>query len=176
MLSSATCRLKQAVNFAIDRTALVEQRGAYCGLDSTISTSRAPCPGFRNAKIYPSRPNLAKARALAAGNTRGGRGVFYSCNTGPCIPIAQIIQANLREIGVDMDLRPFPRCIGCDRKTSIRGEPFDMSMELWSVDYFDPQDFMFLLDGRTIRPKDNTNLSYFDSSEYNQTVRCRLRR
>ena len=41
-----------------------------------------------------------------------------------------------------------------------------MSMELWSVDYFDPQDFMFLLDGRTLRPKKNTNLSYFDSSEY----------
>ena len=43
-----------------------------------------------------------------------------------------------------------------------------MSMELWSVDYFDPQDFMFLLDGRTLRPKDNTNLSYFNSSEYNK--------
>ncbi len=159
--------LKQAVNYAIDRTALVEQRGAYSGWTNDQHLPRA-IPGFRNAKIYPSRPNLAKARALAAGNTRGGRGVFYSCNTGPCIPMAQIIQANLREIGVDMDLRPFPRCIGCDRKTSIRGEPFDMSMELWSVDYFDPQDFMFLLDGRTLRPKDNTNLSYFNSSEYNK--------
>ncbi len=159
--------LKQAVNYAIDRTALVEQRGAYAGWTTDQYLPRA-IPGFRNAKIYPSRPDLAKARALAAGNTRSGQGVFYSCNTGPCLPMAQIIQANLQAIGVNMDIRAFPRCIGCERKTHTRGEPFDMSMELWSVGYFDPQDFMFLFDGRTLRPKDNTNLSYFDSSEYNK--------
>jgi hypothetical protein len=68
---------------------------------------------------------------------------------------------------VDLDVRAYPRCIGCDTKHHNRGEPFDMSLELWSVEYFDPQDFMFLFDGRTLRPKDNTNLSYFDSSTYN---------
>jgi peptide/nickel transport system substrate-binding protein len=159
--------LKQAVNYAIDRTALIEQRGAYAGGITDQHLPRA-IPGFRDARIYPSRPDLARARALAAGNTRSGQGVFYSCNTGPCLPMAQIIQANLEAIGVDMDIRAFPRCLGCERKTHTRGEPFDMSMELWSVDYFDPQDFMFLLDGRTLRPRDNTNLSYFDSSEYNK--------
>ena len=161
--------LKQAVNYAIDRAALLAQRGAYAGA-ITDQYLPPPIPGFRDATIYPGRPNLAKARSLAAGNTRSGEGVFYACNTGPCIPMAQIIQANLQEIGVNMDIRPFPRCVGCERKTHTRGEPFDMSMELWSVDYFDPQDFMFMLDGRTLRPRDNTNLSYFDSSAYNKRL------
>ena len=160
--------LKKAVNFAIDRIAMINQRGAYAGV---INDQYMPptMRGFKNAAIYPSRPNVARARSLAQGNTRGGKGVFYTCNTGPCIPTAQIVQDNLKAIGLDMEIRPFPRAVQFT-KTGTRGEPFDMSLEGWHMDYFDPYDFIFLLDGGTIRPANNVNFSYFNSPAYNKKI------
>lgn len=165
---SGNVKLKQAVNFAIDRIAMINQRGAYAGVinDQYMPPTMA---GFRNAAIYPSRPNVARAKALAAGNTRGGKGVFYTSSPGPGVPIAQIVQANLREIGLDMDIKPFPRAVQFT-KTGTRGEPFDLTLEGWHMDYFDPYDFIFLLDGTTIRPANNVNFSYFNSSAYNRKV------
>ena len=90
-----------------------------------------------------------------------------TCSTGPCLPIAQIVQANLRQIGLDMDIKPFPRAVQFS-KTGTRGEPFDLTLEGWHMDYFDPYDFIFLLDGTTIRPANNVNFSYFNSSAYNR--------
>jgi ABC-type oligopeptide transport system substrate-binding subunit len=55
-------------------------------------------------------------------------------------------------------------------KTGTRGEPFDMSLEGWHMDYFDPYDFIFLLDGTTIRPANNVNFSYFNSPQYNRKI------
>jgi ABC-type oligopeptide transport system substrate-binding subunit len=158
--------LKRAINFAIDRKSLIEQRGAYAGVfnDQYLPPT---IPGARNAAIYPSRPDVARARALAEGHMREGRAVLNACGTGDCIPSAQIIQANLREIGLDVRLlvgRPFT---GLSR---TRGMPIDMSLEGWHHDYFDPQDYLFLVDGSTIRATGNTNLSYFDSPEYNRRL------
>ena len=123
--------------------------------------------GFRQAAIYPVRPDLGKARALAAGNARSGRGKFYICDRGPCLSVAQIVQANLRAIGIDVDILRVP---GGFSITHRRGEPFDISMETRTTAYFDPQDFLMIFDGTTIRPRDNTNFSYFDSSLFNRKL------
>jgi len=166
--STGNVKLKQAVNNAIDRIAMINQRGAYAGV---INDQYMPpsMQGFRNAAIYPSRPNLDRAKSLASGNTRGGKGVFYTCNSGPCIPLAQIVQSNLKQIGLDMDIKPFPRAVQFT-KTGTRGEPFDLTLEGWHMDYFDPYDFIFLLDGGQIRPANNVNFSYFNSSVYNRKI------
>ena len=160
--------LKKAVNNAIDRIAMINQRGAYAGV---INDQYMPptMRGFQNAAIYPSRPNVARARSLAQGNTRGGKGVLYTCNTGPCIPTAQIVQDNLKAIGLDMEIKAFPRAVQFT-KSGTRGEPFDMSLEGWHMDYFDPYDFLFLLDGTTIRPANNNNYSYFNNPQYNRKI------
>jgi peptide/nickel transport system substrate-binding protein len=160
--------LKKAVNNAIDRIAMINQRGAYAGVinDQYMPPSMR---GFKNAAIYPSRPNVARARSLAQGNLRSGKGVFYTCNSGPCIPTAEIVQNNLKAIGLDMEIKPFPRAVQFT-KTGTRGEPFDMSLEGWHMDYFDPYDFIFLLDGTTIRPANNVDFSYFNNPAYNRKI------
>ncbi len=160
--------LKKAVNNAIDRIAMINQRGAYAGVinDQYMPPSMR---GFKNAAIYPSRPNVARAKSLASGNLRGGKGVFYTCNSGPCIPTAEIVQNNLKAIGLDMEIKPFPRAVQFT-KTGTRGEPFDMTLEGWHMDYFDPYDFIFLLDGTTIRPANNVDFSYFNSPVYNRKI------
>ena len=147
--ASGNVGLKKAVNNAIDRIAMINQRGAYGGV---INDQYMPptMRGFKNAAIHPSRPNVSRARSLARGNTRGGRGVFYTCNTGPCIPTAQIVQDNLKAIGLELEIKTFPRAVQVT-KSGTRGEPFDLSLEAWHMDYFDPYDFIFLLDGTTIR-------------------------
>jgi ABC-type transport system substrate-binding protein len=159
--------LKRAINLAIDRTALVGVRGAFAGAfaDQALPPTMR---GSRNVAIYPVRPDLRRARALAAGNTRSGQVVFVTCSTAVCFNSAFIVRENLREIGLSTDILRVPG-IPFDW-TGRRGQPFDMSMEEWSASYFDPQSFMLLFDGRTLRPRDNTNRSYFDSERYNRRI------
>jgi ABC-type transport system substrate-binding protein len=159
--------LTKAVNYAIDRQAMLEQRGAYAGV---VNDQYLPpgFPGFADAALYPSRPDLARARELAG--WRPGdpmrHAVMYTCNTTFCISTAQIAQANLAAIGIDVEIQVFPRAVQYT-KAGTRGEPFDLTLEGWHMDYYDPYDFLFLLDGGTIRPNANTNLSYYDDADFN---------
>jgi peptide/nickel transport system substrate-binding protein len=166
--ASGNVNLKKAVNNAIDRVAMINQRGAYGGV---VNDQYMPptMTGFKNAAIYPSRPNVARARSLAQGNTRGGKGVFYCANAAPAPQTCQIVQSNLQQIGVDLELKLFPRAVQV-AKTGTRGEPYDISLEAWFMDYFDPYDFLFLVDGTTIRPANNVNFSYFNSPAYNRKI------
>jgi ABC-type transport system substrate-binding protein len=95
--------------------------------------------------------------------------VFYCANRPPAPQQCQIVQANLRNIGVNTDIRLFPRATQLDL-TGRRGEPFDLSLEGWHMDYFDPYDFIFLVDGATIRPANNNNRSYFNSPVWNRRI------
>ncbi|HET8652682.1 MAG TPA: ABC transporter substrate-binding protein [Gaiellaceae bacterium] len=166
--TSGNVRLKKAVNFAIDRQAIMTQRGAYSGVtnDQYMPPSMR---GFKNVAIYPRRPNLGQARNLASGQTRGGSGVFYCSNRAPAPAQCQIVQANLRNIGLNMDIKLFPRATQFEL-TGRRGEPFDLTLEGWHMDYFDPYDFIFLVDGTTIRPANNVNFSYFNSAAFNRKI------
>ncbi|HEY8193378.1 MAG TPA: ABC transporter substrate-binding protein, partial [Gaiellaceae bacterium] len=74
--------LKRAVNLAIDRAAIVQQYGAFAA-NAHDRILPPTMPGVRDAAIYPRRPDLARARALAAGNTRSGKAVFYCANRSP---------------------------------------------------------------------------------------------
>jgi ABC-type oligopeptide transport system substrate-binding subunit len=161
-------KLKKAVNYVIDRQAIMTQRGAYSGVtnDQYMPPSMR---GFKNVAIYPRRPNLSQARSLAQGQTRGGSGVFYCSNRAPAPQQCQIVQANLRNIGLNMDIKLFPRAVQFE-KAGNKGEPFDLTLEGWHMDYFDPYDFIFLVDGTTIRPTNNVNFSYFNSSAFNKKI------
>jgi peptide/nickel transport system substrate-binding protein len=161
-------RLKQAVNFAIDRQAILTQRGAYGGVtnDQYLPPTMR---GFRNVAIYPRRPNLTRARQLAQGQTRGGNAIMYCSNRAPAPAQCQIVQANLRNIGLNVDIKLFPRATQFELE-GRRGEPFDIAFEGWHMDYFDPYDFVFLMDGTTIRPANGVNFSYFNSREYNRKI------
>jgi peptide/nickel transport system substrate-binding protein len=161
-------RLKKAVQYAIDRQAILVQRGAYGGV---VNDQYMPptMRGFKNVALYPRHPNLNRARSLARGATRSGSGVMYCSNRAPAPQQCQIVQANLRNIGINMDIKLFPRATQFELE-GRRGEPFDMGLEGWHMDYFDPYDFVFLVDGTTIRPANGVNFSYFNSSAYNRKI------
>jgi peptide/nickel transport system substrate-binding protein len=160
--------VRKAVAYAIDRPAMTRLSGAYAGQP----TDQYLPPGltaFKDADIYPlDGPDVERAKELMGGKT--GRAVLYTCNESPCPERAQLIQSNLEAIGIDVEIKQWPRSVQFT-KEGVRGEPFDIADEGWIADYADPSNFIIkLLDGRTIQAENNVNFSYFNDPEYNRKM------
>ncbi len=166
-------KLRQAVNFALNRRALLRERGAETG-ELTDQYLPPGVPGFRNEHLYPLRkPDLARARALAHGRIRGGKATLYTTDSGPGVPQAQIVKANLKRIGIEVTIKEFPgpALFG---KIFTPAEPWDLTFLGWFPDYFDPADILgSLLDGRNVPRAGNygSNWAYFNSRKYNRLLR-----
>jgi peptide/nickel transport system substrate-binding protein len=161
--------LRQAINYAVERTAIVRQTGVYSGTP-TDQFLPPVLPGFTDAHIYPlAKPDLAKARALAKGNTRSGKLVLYWDADHP-LAQAQIVKQDLARIGLKVEIRSFPAALYFT-KIFTPGEPFDMAY--LGVGFGpDPGDWLTgLFDGALIGTPGNSNLSYFDSPAWNRALR-----
>jgi peptide/nickel transport system substrate-binding protein len=94
------------------------------------------------------------------------KAVMYTCNSGSCPERSQVVQANLKAIGIDVEIRPWDRAVQF-AKEGTKGEPYDIADQGWIADYPDPYDFInVLLDGTKIQPKNNINFSYFNNPAY----------
>jgi peptide/nickel transport system substrate-binding protein len=163
-------RLRQAINFAVDRPALVAQFGAYA--ETSVDHYLPPIiPGYRKTHIYPLRaPNLARARALARRHTRGGKLVLYVPTRPAPQAQAQIVKQNLKRIGLDVQIVSFPPGVYFDKLANPK-EPFDMGWVGWLITQPDPGAFLnSLFDGRTIGRPGNANWSYFNSPKWNAAL------
>jgi peptide/nickel transport system substrate-binding protein len=162
--------LRRAVNFAVDRRALVREFGPYAASATDQYLPRG-MPGFRDKRIYPLRgPDLRRARALAKGRTRSGRAVLYTCSDRPdCIALAQVLQQNLAAIGFELRIKQFPLQLMFQKLANPR-EPFDLAWVGFGAAWTDPQTFLGIFDGRTIGRPDNVNWSYFDSPRYSRLL------
>jgi ABC-type transport system substrate-binding protein len=157
--------VRRAVAYALDRPALVNLSGAFAGEpgDQYLPPGLL---GYEDADLFPlDGPDVEKAKELMGGKT--GSAVLYTCNQAPCPERAQLIQSNLKAIGIDVSIRQFPRNVQFT-KQGVQGEPFDIADEGWIADYADPYNFINkLLDGRTIQKTNNVNFSYFNDPAYN---------
>jgi ABC-type transport system substrate-binding protein len=163
-------RLKQAVNHALDRPQMVRQHGELGGVP-TDQILPIDFPGFRNWNIYSLRgPDTTRARQLAQGNTRGGNVRFWTFRTSFGPSVAQVVQFNLRQIGLDTQITTFDNQAAMLEAARRPGAPYDMllnnwgagfyqnqygnydsTLSGWSADYPDPYDFInVLLAGRSI--------------------------
>ena len=103
----AGARMRQAVNYALDRPALA------AALGNLVAGNYLPpgLPGSLARHVYPlSGPDLARARALAG--PHGGHAVLAVCSDPGCTELGQIIQANLARIGIRIQLQPYAGAIG----------------------------------------------------------------
>jgi ABC-type oligopeptide transport system substrate-binding subunit len=162
--------LRKAVNEVIDRRALLAQSGYLAGkrTDQILPPGIA---GFRDADLYPlKQPNIVAAKKLAQGHTENGTVVLYESNRGASPLRAQIIQFNLKQIGLNVEVHQFARAVQLE-KEGTRGEPFDIADEQWGADYADPYDFInVLLDGRNIQASNNNNFAYFNDPGFNKQM------
>ena len=161
-------RLRQAVNFAIDRTALGRIFGGPVATQLTDQYLSPRMPGFKDARIYPlAAPDLRQARALAHGHTRSGTAVLYTPDRPELLAAAQSIKHDLAKIGLDVQIKgvPLPAYFG---RLAAHG-PYDIGFMPWVPDYLDPYSVLNLLfDGRFIGA---TNWARFNSSQYNRLLR-----
>jgi ABC-type oligopeptide transport system substrate-binding subunit len=164
--------LRKAVNYAIDRPALLRQLGAYAGKRSDQILPPG-IPGFKDAALYPLKgADYNTANKLAKGHTGDGKAVLYTCNRTSCISTAQILQFNFKQLGIDLQVKQFARAVQFE-KEGIKGEPFDVGYEGWTADYADPFDFInVLLDGSKIHDVNNNNFSYFNDPSYNRKMQA----
>jgi ABC-type transport system substrate-binding protein len=134
-------RMRQAVNYAIDRRALAAlgffgQPGPDRPTDHYLPPGM---PGFRDVHTYPLTPDLAKARRLTHAN--GGTAVLYTCNISPCPEQAQIVKADLAAIGLQVQIKAFALS-SLFTRLATPGEPFDLVLGLYRADYPDPAGFL----------------------------------
>jgi oligopeptide transport system substrate-binding protein len=164
--------LAKAINYAIDRKALLSQEGYLAGkrTDQILPPGLA---GFRDANLYPLKgPDLVTAKQwMAKSGVKDGTTVeLYTSNRGAAPLWAQIYQFNLKQIGLNVNPHLFARAVQID-KEGTRGEPFDLTAEGWIADYADPYDFInVLLSGDNLHASNNNNVAYFNDPTYNKAM------
>lgn len=163
--------LRRAVNFAIDRPALLRLRGG--GLIGQVTDHYLPSgiAGFRHTRIYPLvHADFGRARALAKGHRRGGHGILYAQNSGPAVGEAAVVKSDLAKIGIDVEIRLFPGEQFFERLFTPN-EPYDLALTGWSADYEDPYAFLnVLFAGDQLKLETNSNFSRFNSPRYNRLL------
>lgn len=160
-------KLRQALNFAVDRKALTRELGPFAG---TPTDQYLPplLPGYRDERIYPlGGPDVAKASALARGRTRDGKAVLYVRDDPLGIAQAQILSQNLKAIGLEVETKAFPGRLLFER-LATPGEPFDIGLVAFGNILKDPS-VIELFHGRSIGPP-LLNWSYFNSPKFNRLM------
>ena len=176
----ANAELRRAVNYAIDRPALVEQQNRFFAafnFGAGVATAGYLPPGFpgyRPTSPYPlDGPDLTTAPRLAAGHR--GLARLYTCTESPCPEQAAVIKTDLAAIGVRVEVDEFPKPV-MFAKIHTPSEPYDITTVGWSTDYPDPSGFINqLLDGALITTAQNANLAQFNDPRYNAEMRAAAR-
>lgn len=162
--------LRRAVSHAIDRPQMVRQHGALGGA-RTDQILPIDFPGFRNWNIYSlNGADVDKAKREASGHLRTGKVRFWTFNSSFGPSVAQVVQFDLKQIGLDTDITVLDRVTQTTR-AGTRGAEFDMLLNGWGEDYPDPYQFInILLSGTSIEPDRNVNLSYFNEASWNKRM------
>jgi len=159
-------RLRRAVNYAIDRTALAAQDQRFSDVDPFNAGSPADdymppaIAGAASSHLYPLAPDLRRARQLA-GNVHA-TAIMYTANYSPWLQDAQIISRDLQPLGIDVQVKEFPVSTYFDR-ISRRGEPYDLAVVGWGMNTADPAAFLELFDSST----NNADANLIDFSHLN---------
>jgi peptide/nickel transport system substrate-binding protein len=155
-------RLRQAVNYAIDRHALSELGSPGFQLEPDQPTDHylpPGMPGFHAANVYPTHPDPATGRRLVRSAHASGRtAVLYTNNLPPSPERAQIIKNDLAAIGLHVQLKTFPRAT-LFKHLATPGEPYDLSVGGWGAAYPDPSQMFQLIDGSSGLPALNDPVS-----------------
>jgi len=163
--------LAQAINWAIDRPALVRAAGYLSGRETD---QILPPAMSASADIYPlggvNGRSLTRARALLAkAKFKPKRLVLYSPNFDPNPALARIFQFNLKRLGIDVQIEYFDAAT-FGNKIGTRGEPFDVALAGWIADFPDAYSFFSTLQGNDLRSAGNINTAYFNRPRYNRVI------
>ena len=99
-------RLRRAVAFALDREVLLKKLGGPLAGRVTDQLLLPIGAGFRDWKLYPSRPDLDRATRLAHGALQGTDATLIVDSTGSGPGVGAVIKSNLDRIGLHVEVMP----------------------------------------------------------------------
>jgi ABC-type oligopeptide transport system substrate-binding subunit len=135
--------LKKAINYAVDRP---EMARTYGHLGGERTDQMLPPALARAEKIYPLEgADYSTARKLLArARIQPTKLVLYTYSLPAIVAQAQVLEFNLKQIGIDLEVKYFD-FNSIQDKIETRGEPFDLFIGGWFGDYADPAAFFALL-------------------------------
>lgn len=98
-------KVRQAVAHAIDRESIIDVVLMGKGQAQTTILNRGLWSFFDEMEGYPYDPAAAKAALAESGYTPGGKIPLLISNESDYGQVAQLIQANLKEIGMDIEIQ-----------------------------------------------------------------------
>ncbi len=139
-------RVRRAIAYAIDKVGLVQ---TFYTEGATVADNWTP-PGMlgenESIKAYPHDVVRARALLAQAGQSHFATQLFFPTSPRPYMPepqrIAETIQANLRDVGIDVTLEPFEFAVFLDK---VRNGEHPMCLIGWTGDNGDPDNFMYPL-------------------------------
>jgi len=169
----ASARMRRAVNYAIDRQALVAQERKFLlpvfgGGVASGDLFPLPTLDARNFHLYPLRPDLQKAKRLA-GHIHA-TAVLYGATRPPWPQEAAIIKRDLKPLGIDVEVKLFPEGVFYQRLGLRPGAPFDLAVIGFGGGDTDPAEELQIFDGTTIGSPDGSDISYFDDPAYDRKL------
>ncbi len=165
----ANVKYRQAINWAIDRPAMVRVSGKYAGrrTDQILPPSM---PGFiLNDNLYAykgANPNQAKK---VAGDLSSVPALKILTRTSASSVLrGQLMRYELEQVGFKATTEAVPTSQLFDRAGSRQGN-YDLTAIGWQADYPDPRNFInVLLDGRQIPDQGaSNNVALFNSAKFN---------
>jgi len=162
---------RKAVNYAIDRKALIATQGAHAGV-ATDQLLPPSLQGFSNANIFPFRPNVSQAKKLL--KNKSYKVTLFEGGSDIRKARAAALQAQLKRAGFDVSITGLATGVmykRCGTKSEASSGAFQLCDVGWVADYPDPFDFVdVLLNGNNIQDTNNNNYAYFNNAKYNRQM------
>ena len=161
-------KVRQAVNYAIDRKAL--QTLVWGGLGRPTQNVLPPTyPSYRKLNLYPH--NLAKAKTLInQAGANGAKVTVWTRNVSDAVTAAQYYTSLLNQIGLNASLNVLPRATYYTTIGNVDTHA-QTGWARWLEDYPHPLDwFDVLLNGDRITNQDNNNYAWYKNKKTDAAI------
>jgi peptide/nickel transport system substrate-binding protein len=139
-------RVRRAIAYAIDKSALAKSFYSEGAIVADNWTPVGMLGGTPAVTAYPHDVAKAKALLAQAGASHLATELYYPTSPRPYMPepqrVAEAIQADLKEVGIDVTLEPFEFGVFL---TKVRNGEHPMCLIGWTGDNGDPDNFMYAL-------------------------------
>jgi peptide/nickel transport system substrate-binding protein len=161
-------KVRQAVNYAIDRKAL--QTLVWGGLGRPTQNVLPPTyPSYKKLNLYPH--NLTKAKTLInQAGAKGAKVTVWTRNVSDAVTAAQYYTSLLNQIGLDASLNVLPRATYYTTIGNVNTHA-QTGWARWLEDYPHPLDwFDVLLNGDRITDQDNNNYAWYKNRKTDAAI------
>ena len=167
-------KLRQAVNFAVDRKALTRELGAVAGTPTDQYLRLLRRASETSASTRSQDPTCRRRARSPKGHTRGGKAVLYTRPDPPAdVAQAQILQREPEAIGLEVEIVQFPASLHlreAGHAAASRSTSAESAGAAWSARPIRHSSTGSSTGARSADAPTTQNWSYFNSPKYNRLL------